>query len=55
MWIRIAKASLMPFLWFVYSDLRDAILCRLNYKQVPDDVDGIEDDDDEYHLVNTRI
>lgn len=53
MWLRIAKASLMPFLWLVYSDIRDGILCRFNYKKVKNTND-IEDEDD-YRLVNTRM
>jgi hypothetical protein len=54
MWLRIAKASLMPFVWLVYSDLRDAMLCRLHYKRVPRNSSGSIEDDD-YRLVNTPI
>ena len=56
MWLRIAKAAAMPFVWLVYSDVRDAMLCRLRYKKVrnPGRAGSIEDEDN-YHLVNTRM
>ncbi|XP_076444070.1 uncharacterized protein LOC143282346 [Babylonia areolata] len=56
MWLRIAKAALMPFLWLVYSDVRDALLCRFRYKRVKNSASsGCEEDEDDYHLVNTRM
>lgn len=51
MWVRIAKAAVMPFIWLAYSDVRDAMLCRLHYKKVRDDVE----DEDDYRLMNTRM
>lgn len=53
MWLRIAKAAAMPFLWLVYSDIRDAMLCRMQYKKVRNPA-NIEDEDN-YRLVNTSI
>lgn len=55
MWLRIAKAAAMPFLWMVYSDIRDAMMCRLHYKKVRSTSGSIEDDEDNYRLVNTRM
>lgn len=51
MWIRVAKAAVFPFLWLVYSDLRDAMLCRLHYKKVKNE--NIEDEDDQ--VLNTKM
>lgn len=56
MWLRLAKAALMPFIWLVYSDLRDAMLCRIRYKKAPRNnrSDHVEEDE-QFHLVNTRM
>ena len=53
MWLRIAKAAAMPFMWLVYSDIRDAMLCRMQYKKVRNPA-NIEDKDN-YRLVNTPM
>ncbi|KAK7480025.1 hypothetical protein BaRGS_00028758 [Batillaria attramentaria] len=52
MWVRIAKAAVMPFIWLVYSDIRDAMLCRLHYKKVKNESAADEDD---YRLMNTQM
>lgn len=52
MWVRIAKAAVMPFIWLSYSDMRAAMLCRFSYKKVKN---SSPEDDDDYKLMNTQM
>lgn len=53
MWVRIAKAAVLPFLWLAYSDFRDALLCRFNYKKVKDE--SVSENDDDRKVMNTKM
>lgn len=52
-WLRLAKAAVMPFLWLVYSDLRHALLCRLRYQKLPRHPSQDTQDNDQSHLVDS--
>ncbi|CAL1546999.1 unnamed protein product [Lymnaea stagnalis] len=45
-WIRLCKTAIFPFVWLAYTDIRDAMLCQLNFGYNSDEEDEEEDFDD---------
>lgn len=46
MWVRVCKASIFPFIWLAYTDIRDAMLCQLSTGKIDEESDDEDGDND---------